>query len=144
MGEMRERKRCLCQLLGKALPWKLTDLDLCVLMFHYLLCWLFYFYVWLRAGNIYFFSDSLNFEIFLFTVLFTVFLFLFLFIFQYSRMFLAVLVLEMFLDVLYFHSCGIVGIMMMMMVIKLARPCCWWIVRWTWALGFRHTHNHCH
>lgn len=33
---------------------------------------------------------------------------------------LAVLVLEMFLDVLYFHSCGIVGIMMVMVMVKLA------------------------
>lgn len=47
---------------------------------------------------------------------------------------LAVLVLEMFLDVLYFHSCGIVGIMMV--VIKLAHLCCLWIVCWMWALGF--------
>lgn len=38
--------------------------------------------------------------------------------FQYSHMSFAVPVLEMFLDVLYFHSCGIVGIMMVM--IKLA------------------------
>lgn len=47
---------------------------------------------------------------------------------------LAVLVLEMFLDVLYFHSCGIVGIMMVK--IKLAHLCCLWIVCWMWALGF--------
>lgn len=79
-----------------------------------------------------FFSNSLNFEI-LFTVLFSVFLkkkkkc-------QYSHMSLAVLVLEMFLDVLYFHSCGIVGIMMV--IIKSAHLCCLWIVCWMWALGF--------
>lgn len=60
------------------------------------------------------------------------------FIFSTSHMSLTVLVLEMFLDVLYFHSCGIVGIMMVM--IKLAHLCCLWIVCWMWALGFvRHS-----
>lgn len=45
----------------------------------------------------------------------------------------------MYLDILYFHSCGIVGIMMMMMMvvmIKWAHLRCLWIVRWMWALGF--------
>lgn len=59
----------------------------------------------------------------------------------------AVPVLEMCLDVLYFHSCGIVGIMMV--VIKLAHLCavllCLFIVYfyfflkivcWMWAVGF--------
>lgn len=75
-----------------------------------------------------FFSNSLNFQ-FLFTVLSVSFL-----NFQYIHVSLAVLVLEMFLVVLYFHSCGIVGIMMVM--IKLAHLCCLWIVCWMWALGF--------
>lgn len=76
-----------------------------------------------------FFSNSLNFWVFVYCSFQCLFL-----SFQYSHMSLAVLVLEMFLDVLYFHSCGIVGIMMVM--IKLAHLCCLWIVCWMWALGF--------
>ena len=50
---------------------------------------------------------------------------------------LAVLVLEMFLDVLYFHSCGIVGIMMVMVklahlfaVYELYVECELWVFIW--------------
>lgn len=50
--------------------------------------------------------------------MFTVHLCILFFKFQYSHVSLAVLVLEMLFDVLYFHSCGIVGIMMVM--VKLA------------------------
>lgn len=79
-----------------------------------------------------FFSNSLN---FLFTVLFSVFFFFFFFNFQYSHMSLAVLVLEMFLDVLYFHSCGIVGIMMVM--VKLAHPLLFMNCMLNVSFGFR-------
>lgn len=78
-----------------------------------------------------FFINSLNFS---FCLLFFQCPFFKFFYFQYSHMSLAVLVLEMFLIVLYFHSCGIVDIMMVM--IKLAHLCCLWIVCWMWALGF--------
>lgn len=59
----------------------------------------------------------MNFELFC-LLFFSVSFILFCLSFQYSHMSFAVPVLEMFLDVLYFHSCGIVGIMMVM--IKLA------------------------
>lgn len=48
---------------------------------------------------------------------------------------LAVLVLEMFLDVLYFHSCGIVGIMMVM--VKLAHPLLFMNCMLNVSFGFR-------
>lgn len=90
--------------------------------------------------GIIFFSNSTSFEGFFFVYCSVQCLFFFL-SFQYSHMSFAVPVLEMCLDVLYFHSCGIVGIMMVM--IKLAHLCavffCFFFssnVCPTWAVGY--------
>lgn len=112
---------------GEVLPWKLSRFGPeCVHVPLFTVLIVFIFQSGWGQGISIFFSDSLNFVYCSFQCLF--------FIFSTVIMPLAVLVLEMFLDVLYFHSCGIVGIMMV--VIKLAHLCCLWIVCWMWALGF--------
>lgn len=86
-------------------------------MFHYLLCWLFHF-CFLKSGwgqgISYFFSDSLNFCLLVFFSVSFIFLIVIFSTFIYVSCCPGTGNVFFCFDVLYFHSCGIVGIMMVM------------------------------
>lgn len=106
MGELRNAAFASC---WRSAAMETKQIWTWVFSCSFIYCFFYYYYyskVWLRAGNIYFFSNLLNFEFLLF---FSVYFFSI--FFSTVTCSLLFWYLKCFLDVLCFHSRGIVGIM---------------------------------